>query len=330
MLARVPDSREQYSLDRLASLRDKLQAAATLLDGRPLSVYVTGSYGRLEAWSGSDIDVFFLDAGAQDDAPFPFTTFVRLAAALVEATEELEFPPFTGDGEYLEIQDVSKMERILGSRDDDASNAFTARMLLLLESRPLLNDAGFDQLLDRVIGFYYRDFPDNRDSFLPTFLLNDILRFWRTLTLNYEHHRLQLLELTGAELEAKKAKSALKNYKLKISRLATCFSMIAHLSSADPPVTHKAVRALCDLTPFRRFEALRGRTSRADALLDDLAVQYETFLALAQRDEDVLLEHFSDSERRQEALGAAAGYGDTIYALLRELTPDDRMRRLVV
>lgn len=321
--------REQYSLERLASLREQLVPATGILADRPLSVYVTGSYGRLEAWSGSDIDVFFLD-GASDEAAFPFTTFVRLAARLVEATEDLGFPPFTGDGEYLEVQNVSRMERILGGRDDDASNAFTARMLLLLESRPLLNDAVYSDLLDRVIGFYYRDFDDNSATFLPTFLLNDILRFWRTLTLNYEHHRLQLIGLSGPALAEKKAKSALKNFKLKISRLSTCFSMVAHLSSADPPVTQAAVRDLCDMTPSDRFATLRGRTGGADALLDELASRYGAFLELVQQDDDTLLAHFSNSDRRQEALEDASRYGDAIFALLLELTPEERVRRLVI
>src|SRR5438309_1594126 len=81
----------------------------------------------------------------------------------------------------------------------------------LLESQPLSDAAIYERLLEQIIGFYYRDFADHADDFLPIFLINDILRFWRTLTLNYEHHRLKLLDLVGAELERKKADSALKN-----------------------------------------------------------------------------------------------------------------------
>lgn len=244
----MEEPNRDYSLRRLDELGRELDVEP-IVDDHPLCVYVTGSYGRLEAWEGSDIDLFFLYDSSDETARFPWTSFVKLSARLIETTERMGFPPFSGDGRYLELQYVSEMERVLGSPRDDSLNAFTARMLLMLESRPLHDVPVYEGLLRRIIGFYYRDFPDHEDDFLPTFLLNDILRFWRTLTLNYEHHRLKLLPLSGEELELKKADSALKNYKLKVSRLATCFSMVAHLSSSEPPVTADQVFDLCRMTP---------------------------------------------------------------------------------
>ena len=47
--------------------------------------------------------------------------------------------------------------------------------------------------------------PDNAASFRPIFLLNDILRFWRTLTLNYEHDRLKLRRVPQGGLQKRKA-----------------------------------------------------------------------------------------------------------------------------
>lgn len=179
-------TRREYSLGRLAELDERISAVRPLLAGHPLCVYATGSYGRLEAWEGSDIDLSFLYDGADETQRFPWTTFVRLAGRLIEATEEMAFPPFSGDGRYLELQYVSEMEQVLGSPRDDSLNAFTARMLLLLESRPLHANGVYASLLERILGFYYRDFDDHAENFLPVFLVNDILRFWRTLTLNYE------------------------------------------------------------------------------------------------------------------------------------------------
>jgi hypothetical protein len=192
ILPTMTTTRHDYSLARLAELGRHMSAVDTLLDGHPLCVYATGSYGRLEAWRGSDIDLFFLYDDADDSQRLPWTSFVRVAAHLIQATQDMGFPPFSGDGRYLELQYVGEMERVLGSPSDDSLNAFTARMLLLLESRPLYNSHVYGGLMERIVGFYYRDFEDHADSFLPTFLINDILRFWRTLTLNYEHHRLKL------------------------------------------------------------------------------------------------------------------------------------------
>ena len=326
----MPGTRLAYSQGRLSELQKRLAGANTLLESHPLSVYVTGSYGRHEAWEGSDVDLFFLHASKRQDEPFPFTTFIRLSAALIDAAEEMGFPPFTADGKYLEIQYVGEMELVLGSPEDDSLNAFTARMLLLLESRPLLNEPVYEDLLTRIVGFYYRDYDDNSDSFLPTFLLNDILRFWRTLTLNYEHDRLKLVPLAGEELDRRKAKSALKNYKLKISRLATCFSMVAHLSSAAAPIAPEQVIQLCHATPAERFEALRGSGSQADALLDQIAARYAAFLDATQKDEGELERWLSSREARRQARAEADGFGNAVYELLRSIAPDERLRYLVL
>jgi hypothetical protein len=316
-------------LRRLRELGDALNADP-LLDGHPLCVYVTGSYGRLEAWSQSDVDPFFLYDSADRTQRFPWTRFVRLSARLIEIAEEMEFPPFSKDGKYLEVQYVSEMERVLGSPHDDSLNAFTARMLLLLESQPLHDDAVYCSLLERIIGFYYRDFNDHADSFLPTFLVNDILRFWRTLTLNYEHDRLKMRTLGEDELLLRKADSALKNYKLKVSRLATCFSMVANLSAMPTPVMAAQVFDLCRITPAQRFDRLREHGKPVAELVDELSGLYAEFLAQVQRDEAVLLEEFAIAENRKRALEHASRYGDLIYKLLAAVTPPERMRFLVI
>jgi Putative nucleotidyltransferase DUF294 len=257
----MAEERHDYSERRLHELTARIIEMDGLLAEHRLCVYATGSYGRLEAWEQSDIDLFFLYDDAEEGERLPWMTFVRLSAHLIEVTGEMGFPPFSGDGRYLEVQYVAEMEKVLGSPDDDSLNSFTARMLLLLESQPLYRHDVYNALLERIIGFYYRDYPDHKQSFLPTFLMNDILRYWRTLTLNYEHHRMRLLTdtvSTAQELAAKKADSALKNYKLKVSRLATCFSMIANLGSATPPVTPESVLELCRMTPQVASAACAG------------------------------------------------------------------------
>jgi hypothetical protein len=96
----VAEHGEQYSADRLVELRGRIAGESAVLGEQALSVYVTGSYGRLEAWAESDIDLFFLHGGSGDEGPFPYTTFIRIAAALIDATEAMRFPAFTGDGAW--------------------------------------------------------------------------------------------------------------------------------------------------------------------------------------------------------------------------------------
>lgn len=326
----VDDPRRDYSLSRLGELKDRLAPLSNVVADRPLCVYATGSYGRLEAGASSDIDLFFLCDADIDDA-VPFTDFVRLAAAIVDGTEEMGFPPFSGDGQYLEVHYVQRMEDVLGSPDDDSINAFTARMLLLLESRPVFAPAVYDRLLERVVSFYFRDFAEYPDTFLPTFLTNDILRFWRTLTLNYEHKRLKLRRLEGDALRAKKADVALKNYKLKISRLLTCFSLIAALASHEVPVTEADVLTLCGQTPRDRLRSLARQGRRADDLVRELEERYEAFLRAVQRPQADVLAEFEDPERRRSALADASEFGDRIYELVRATAADEqRLRYLLI
>jgi predicted nucleotidyltransferase len=315
----VAEGSRDYSLRRLRELGERLEPAQALLSGHPLCVCATGSYGRLEAWKESDADVFFLYDDADATQRLPLTSFIRFAALLIKETDAMNFPPFSGDGRYLGVQYVGEME-----------NAFTARMLLLLESQPVYNEATYIRLLERIVGFYYRDYADHSDEFLPTILLNDILRFWRTLTLNYEHHRLKLKELVGDALERKKADSALKNYKLKVSRLATCFSMVTSLSAEPVPVTPEKVLELCRITPAQRFERLQSHSPTAEQLVGELFEAYGGFLTFVQRSEDELLDKFEVPETRKRAHAEAKSYGDIIYRLLIAVTPSDRMRFLVI
>ena len=133
-------NRAEYSQARIDELGSRLKPVESLLSGEPLCIYATGSYGRLEAGEDSDIDVFFLYEGHPAVKQLSNLTLIRLSACLIEATEAMDFPPFSGDGRYLDIHYLDHMEEVLGSPEDDSLNAFTARMLLLLESRPVYGD----------------------------------------------------------------------------------------------------------------------------------------------------------------------------------------------
>src|SRR4051794_8738803 len=111
--------RREESARRLDELVERAHVLEETLGDEPLCIYVTGSYGRLEAVvggssdEGSDLDLFFLYRGEQPDADLPRTTWFRLAGRLIELIEELGFPPFSGDAEYLEIHNISRIQEQL-------------------------------------------------------------------------------------------------------------------------------------------------------------------------------------------------------------------------
>ena len=213
--------RRSNTAARIATLNGRLKAAEALVKGKAC-VFATGSFGRREAGPHSDLDLFIV--GKRDGEPGRNHTEgsllkpldeICVKVDLIEATRELGIPEFSDDGRYLTHYSVHEFTKTLGTPEDDVTNTFTARLLLLLESCPLLESRVYDEVTEEVIAAYWRDYEDHKADFMPAFLANDILRLWRTFCVNYEARTERVPDL-------KKAKGKLKNYKLKHSRLLTC------------------------------------------------------------------------------------------------------------
>ena len=183
---RVIEDRRQFSEARLTDLTSRISEHAANLELGPMFIFAAGSYARGEASEFSDIDLFF---GYDDDKSAPIalrrTNELRLFGHVIEAVNELDFPALSADCKYLETHLLSEVLKELGGDRDDVDNHFTFRMLLLLEGRCILGAQHYNSAVKKVVGSYYRDYPRHVHEFQPWFLLNDIIRYWKTLTLNY-------------------------------------------------------------------------------------------------------------------------------------------------
>lgn len=152
------------------------------------------------------------------------------------------------------------MLKALGAPEDDSENLFTARMLLLLEARCVCNCSLFNGVVEKILEHYFRD-SRGKGTFRPLFLLNDLLRYWRTLCLNYE-----LIRDHPEESWEK------KNINLKFSRMLTVFGTVLPLVQGQIFDVDSA-REFVKLSPHYRFA--RG----LDFLKDDkLTGEYNAFL----------------------------------------------------
>lgn len=133
----------------LAKLQKHLEDAARRA-GRRACVYITGSFGRGEASKYSDLDLFIVGLGKRKRA-LPRLEEICIKADLIKASRDLDFPEFSGDGEYLEHHSIGEIIETLGQPKDDASNTFTARLLLLLESKAVLGSAVYERLSKRFL-----------------------------------------------------------------------------------------------------------------------------------------------------------------------------------
>ena len=208
-LGELIDRRAQTGA-RTKELRSLLDAAAKIAQGKAC-VYATGSFGRREASAFSDLDVFIVakcdkppEPEAKRQSVLNPLDGILIKAELIRVGRHLRFPDFTGDGRYLVQYSVKDFTETLGTPEDDVTNTFTARLLLLLESCPLVGSAVYDDVIDEVVSEYWRDYEGHKNDFIPAFLANDILRLWRTLCVNYEAR-------TERTPELEKAKRKLKN-----------------------------------------------------------------------------------------------------------------------
>src|SRR5207248_8179124 len=139
-------------------------------------------------------------------------------------------------------------------------------------------------MIDEVIKAYWKDYEQNKNSYMPGFLANDILRMWRTFCVNYEAR-------TYSESVEEMAERRLKNYKLKHSRLLTCYSAILSLLAIyrqKQTLTPVDTLAIIHRSPTERLEWLLEQSELSDAYsnLKKLLEQYERFLCTTNRDED--------------------------------------------
>jgi hypothetical protein len=312
---------------------------SSIVGDEPLAIYVTGSFGRLEARfpNGSDLDLFLYGPKDRSHKALPSQlTWFELAGELIRIARDLEFEDFSRDGAFLQVHNVWHIGKQLGSQHEDSENGFTARLLLLLESRHILNEELYERLMKETIGFYYGDYASNRGTFRPTFLINDILRFWRTLCLNYEHKRNRKRQEDGSDdpRASWRADSALDNLKLRFSRLSTCYSMVIALAAEPTPVAPDRVLELCRTAPTDRWSVAAQNTSGGTALeagskVEQILEAYEYFLELVT-DENALRERLASHSERERTRRRASAFGQVVSEYLLTTCQGDQLRTLLI
>ena len=322
-MGEILESRRRETTSRIEELRSELYQAEKLTSTKAC-VYMTGSFGRGEASRHSDLDVFIAGKNNGNDRALRPLDEILIKADLIEATRKLEITDFSGDGEYLQHYSVADLVKTLGTPEDDVTNTFTARLLLLLESRPLLESTVYQDVIEPVVTAYWRDYQDHKNEFVPGFLANDILRLWRTFCVNYEAR-------TSTDPPEKKAKRKLKNYKLKHSRLLTCYSALLYLlaiySDAGTVSPTNAIEMI-KLTPTERLQWLLSRTGLRQ--IAGLIDYYERFLRETDAAEDELIQRFLDREKSRRYFEEANQLGDVTFELLGFIGRNNRFHRLLV
>jgi predicted nucleotidyltransferase len=247
-------------------------------DGRPLAENVSlvffGSIARGEVTSQSDLDWTLLINGEVDGQ---HSSIHQLIRKKLHAAKKIE-PGATGTFGGLAFS--HDLVHCIGGQDDTNKN-LTLRMLLLLESLSIGDDEPRRMVIRAILSRYLADDPSwtwKSDRKLPRFLLNDVIRFWRTMTVDFAD---KFRDQEGD-------KWALRNVKLRFSRklilltgMFACFSWRLHgLESSNSgvnPTVEKAIAYFQNYLSRPPLEVLADEMLRMGASLPACATVFSTY-----------------------------------------------------
>lgn len=177
-----------------AGLLDRRSELEALPHSAETSIVLMGSWGRAEVTSESDDDFMILRHGAEGSDVKP----------MVEDVNQVLDQDPSEDGPFAAPVYSDNLVEKIGLDPDDNTN-LTRRMLFLLESVPVTGDATYETVFDEVLSRYFdKSVKPYRP---PRFLLNDVVRYWRTICVDF----------AGKERKSSE-KWGLRNAKLRASR----------------------------------------------------------------------------------------------------------------
>lgn len=210
--------------NRVADARDSVLehlSQTTDADGTGLDIVVFGSIARQEMTPGSDFDWLVIAHKLGPD-PELYRQF-REAAEAGRRALGVDKPGRSGlFGVVVAAPDLVDLIGL----EQDTNLSHSRRVLVLQESLSLTESKNADggvrhqHLLQSIVRRYLADYESDPGPLVPRFLLNDILRYWRTVAVDYQAKRWE-------ELVAEKW--GLRYFKLRSTRKLTFAGSLASL-----------------------------------------------------------------------------------------------------
>ncbi|MGA8540542.1 MAG: nucleotidyltransferase domain-containing protein [Terriglobales bacterium] len=275
------------SLETREELDSLLSAKIPKYATEDTSLVVFGSLAREEWTSGSDLDwTYLIDGQANSD-------HLRIAQAIQGILKENE-GRFRSPGSSETFGNMAFSHDLLhqiGGQNDTNKNT-TRRILLLLESFPIgMRTEAYDRVMQGVINRYLEEdnhplTHDGKRYRVPRFLLNDIVRFWRTMAVDFASKQ---RDRGGKGWGIRNAKLRMSRKLIFASGLLVCFS-----ANLDPDLQSKIstdksdirfhlakhIRELTRLSPLRVIERSVMQYDVPDSVAKDLFEAYAAFLGV--------------------------------------------------
>lgn len=274
------------------------------------NLVVFGSLGRGEFTQGSDVDWTLLLDGPADP------THWDAALSIERKLKELGFKQPGETGTFGGLTVSHELIHKIGGSDDSNRNT-TQRILLLLESAAVGDPLVCRDVVRGVLRRYIEeDLPAMGESAfrVPHFLQNDVVRYWRTMTVDFAHKR---RVRAGSGWALRTAKLRMSRKLMYTAGLLACYSCATSFSGVrdqDGRSRLRVVEHLEDLTRKKPLDIVAqvvleyfGELSGDGA---ELFSAYDEFLQL-----------LDDADRREhlESLSPDAADHDGEYDKVREL-----------
>lgn len=262
VLSRYSDLREnrEYSTGMLTKFRDRLKKAPSSLLKPIECVAACGSYARYEASKSSDLD--FLIVCKDGKSGSGIRDFIH------GILDDLDLPKPNPKGVFANDGELKMILESAGATNETYGD-LSKRLLLLLESTPLIQSANYEKIISSIIHQYAKEVNgDPRKNFV--YLTNDLMRYFRTICVNYQH-----------TMSEEWGKWPIRNIKLRHSRVLMYFSLIAvlgHLSGYHEKNKVEVLRWFIDMTPLERLFVVYHESN--DTNFFRFAGAYDLFLRL--------------------------------------------------
>jgi Putative nucleotidyltransferase DUF294 len=256
-----------------------------------------GSWGRGELTGESDVDWALIvdDPRLEPDDP-----------DVTRAVDSLRRTIDKGPGRQGIFGGAFHAHRLvenIGLHEDDSAN-ITRRLLLLLESVPITSPDLHRGLKRRVLDRYLSG--HSRSYRPPRFLLNDVIRYWRTIAVDFE-----------GKVEQDRRAGDAEGFVLRNAKLRTSRKML-YISGLLPALLCHYVEAE-DMMEFLEEQLSAVATDRVARAFLHLGLDEAGARTLGAYSDWLALLSDPTNRASLEALTAAARHRDPVFAAVRNL-----------